>query len=83
MGFDSIIALDLGKFKSVAAVMDVTSRRHSFVTLSTLLAALGGAPFFVVAFGLIVVGLVLAGTGWARWRLYRGRALPFDRGPSR
>ena len=35
MGFDSIIALDLGKFKSVAAVMDVTSRRHRFVTLDT------------------------------------------------
>jgi hypothetical protein len=53
------------------------------VTLSSLLAALGGAPFFVVASGLVVVGLVLAGTGWARWRLYRGRVSPFDRDPPR
>ena len=35
MGFDSIIALDLGKFKSVAAVMDATTRRHAFATLDT------------------------------------------------
>ena len=28
MGFASIIALDLGKFKSVAAVMDAAARRH-------------------------------------------------------
>jgi len=35
MGIDSIIALDLGKFKSVAAVMNVAMRRHVFVTLDT------------------------------------------------
>ena len=27
--FDSIVALDLGKFKSVAAVMDASTRRHA------------------------------------------------------
>jgi hypothetical protein len=54
------------------------------VTAFTLLAALGGAlPIFVVAFGLVVAGFVLAGTGWARWRLYRGPVLPFDRDPPR
>ena len=35
MGFDTIIALDLGKFKSVACLMDVGSRRHRFETLDT------------------------------------------------
>ena len=35
MGFDTIIALDLGKFKSVACVMDAGSRRHRFETLDT------------------------------------------------
>jgi hypothetical protein len=50
------------------------------VTVFTLLAALAGAmPFFVVAFGLVLVGLVVAGRGLARWRLYRREVLPFDR----
>lgn len=40
MGFDSIIALDLGKFKSVACVMDVGTRRHAFQTLDTTPATL-------------------------------------------
>ena len=35
MGLVSIIALDLGKFKSVACVMDVGTRRHQFQTLDT------------------------------------------------
>ena len=35
MGLVSIIALDLGKFKSVACVMDVSPRRHQFRTLDT------------------------------------------------
>ena len=35
MGFASIIALDLGKFKSVAAVMEAAARRHLFATLDT------------------------------------------------
>ena len=35
MGFDTIIALDLGKFKSVACVMDAGTRRHRFQTLVT------------------------------------------------
>jgi transposase len=35
MGFDQIIALDLGKFKSVAAVMNAATRRHGFETLDT------------------------------------------------
>ena len=30
MGFDQIIAIDLGKFKSVACVMDASTRRHRF-----------------------------------------------------
>jgi hypothetical protein len=54
------------------------------VTAFTLLAALAGAlPFFVVAFGLILMGLVVAGRGWARWRLYRRQTLPFDADPPR
>src|SRR5687768_10065921 len=35
MGFDTIIALDLGKFKSVACVTDARTRRHRFETLDT------------------------------------------------
>src|SRR4030095_11661709 len=35
MGLDSIIALDLGKFKSVACVLEVRSRRHRFETIDT------------------------------------------------
>jgi hypothetical protein len=54
------------------------------MTAFTLLAALGGAmPFFVIAFGIIFTGLVVAGRGWARWRLYRGQGLPFDPDPPR
>jgi len=33
MGFAKIIALDLGKFKTVACVMDVASRAHAFETI--------------------------------------------------
>ena len=40
MGFDSIIALDLGKFKSVVCFMDARTRRHSFATVDTTPAAL-------------------------------------------
>ena len=35
MRFATIIALDLGKFKSVACVMDAATRRHVFQTLDT------------------------------------------------
>jgi hypothetical protein len=35
MRFDQIIALDLGKFKSVACVMDAATRRHQFATVQT------------------------------------------------
>lgn len=35
MGFDSIIALDLGKFNSVACLLDARTRRHRFETLAT------------------------------------------------
>jgi transposase len=36
MGFDSIIALDLGKFKSVACLIgDARTRRHCFETITT------------------------------------------------
>jgi len=35
MGFDQIIALDLGKFNSVACVMDAASRRHTFAAVAT------------------------------------------------
>jgi hypothetical protein len=41
------------------------------LTASTFLFALAGAPFFIVAFGLLLGGLVLAGRGWGRWRFYR------------
>jgi transposase len=40
MGFDSIIALDLGKFKSVACLMDARTRKHTFATVDTTPAAL-------------------------------------------
>ena len=33
MGFAKIIALDLGKFKTVACVMDVSTRAHAFETI--------------------------------------------------
>lgn len=33
--FDRIIALDLGKFKSVVCLMDVATHKHTFVTLAT------------------------------------------------
>jgi len=46
------------------------------LTASTFLFALAGSGFFVVAFGLFFGGLILAGRGWARWRLYRGNVLP-------
>jgi transposase len=35
MGFDSIIALDLGKFKSVGCLLDAGTRRHRFETIDT------------------------------------------------
>jgi transposase len=35
MGFDSIIALDLGKFKSVGCLLDATTRRHRFDSIDT------------------------------------------------
>ncbi len=40
MGFETIIAIDLGKFKSVACVMDVSTRQHHFATVDTTPAAL-------------------------------------------
>ena len=33
MGFVKIIALDLGKFKTVGCVMDATTREHAFDTI--------------------------------------------------
>jgi transposase len=40
MGSDTIIALDLGKFKTVACVMDAATRGHDFATVATTPAAL-------------------------------------------
>lgn len=40
MGFETIIAIDLGKFKSVACVMNVSTRRHQFATVDTTPTAL-------------------------------------------
>jgi transposase len=40
MGSATIIAIDLGKFKSVACVMDARTREHRFVTVETTPAAL-------------------------------------------
>jgi transposase len=40
MGFESIIALDLGKFNSVACPMDAATRRHGFAAVATTPAAL-------------------------------------------
>lgn len=54
-----------------------TSIMGVLLTITTLFGA-GALPFFIVTYGLILVGLVVAGRGWARWRLYRGVALPFD-----
>jgi transposase len=45
MGFDRIIALDLGKFNSVTCTMEAASRRHAFATVATTPAALH--DFFV------------------------------------
>ena len=39
MGSETIIALDLGKFKSVACVMDARTREHRFATVETTPAA--------------------------------------------
>ena len=39
MGSDTIIALDLGKFKTVACVMDAATRAHAFHSLDTTPAA--------------------------------------------
>jgi hypothetical protein len=35
MGFDSIIALDLGKFKSIICFLETPTRRHRFDTIDT------------------------------------------------
>ena len=35
-----VLAIDLGKFKSVACVLDAAARRHTFVTVDTTPAAL-------------------------------------------
>ena len=35
MGMSTIIALDLGKFKTVARVMDAATRQHAFHTVDT------------------------------------------------
>ena len=35
MGYLTIVALDLGKFKSVLCVMDVTTRTHRFSTVES------------------------------------------------
>src|SRR5688572_5949607 len=40
MGFDSIIAVDLGKFKSVVCLVDARTRKHTFATVATTPAAL-------------------------------------------
>lgn len=40
MGSDTIIALDLGKFKTVACVMNAATRAHEFATVPTTPAAL-------------------------------------------
>ena len=33
MGYEKIIALDLGKFKTVACVLDTATRQHRFETI--------------------------------------------------
>src|SRR5436190_18311524 len=49
------------------------------LTLLTFLLAAGGVlPVLVVAFGLVLGGLGLAGRGWARWSLYGRDRLPVD-----
>lgn len=35
MGFDTILAIDLGKFKSVLCIMDVATRTHRFTTFES------------------------------------------------
>ncbi len=50
----------------------------ALTTAWSFLGALAGAmPFVILAFGLFFGGLLLAGRGWARWRLYRMDSLPF------
>ena len=52
-----------------------------FTALTLLAAIRGSAPFFVVAFGLFFGGLMLAGRGCVRWRLYRQDRLNPDKFP--
>ncbi len=35
MSLETIIAVDSGKFKSIACVMDAAIRRHTFATIAT------------------------------------------------
>jgi len=35
MSYSTILALDLGKFKSVLCIMDVSSRQHRFETIES------------------------------------------------
>ena len=44
MRFETIIALDLGKFRSVACVMDAATRRRELAAVATTPAAVHGLP---------------------------------------
>jgi transposase len=43
MSFQTIVAIDLGKFKSVLCVMDVATRTHRFATIDSTPTAIGQA----------------------------------------
>jgi transposase len=43
MSYQTIVALDLGKFKTVSCVMDVASRTHRFATIDSTPTAIGQA----------------------------------------
>ncbi|HET6248834.1 MAG TPA: hypothetical protein VFE47_14145 [Tepidisphaeraceae bacterium] len=46
--------------------------------ISVLGAVSGFLPFYLVTYGLILVGLVIAVRGYGRWRVYRKDSLPFS-----
>jgi hypothetical protein len=49
------------------------------VAFGTSAAGLWLYCFYLVPFGIFIVGIALAGRGWARWRLYRGWAQHLER----
>ena len=72
MGYAKILALDLGKFKSVGCAMDVASKGHAFATLETnrealkawVVAQAGGAAAADASPSALVVFEACDAAGW-------------------